>query len=201
MNLVEWIATKKGSKEALESNITVLDRDVRGLSSDVESYVRIRELFSTIGKSVQDRLIGYFSDLVTSMLQIIYGEEYRFELVFEIKRNKPECSPKLYKGDIVLTDLKYDMGGGILDVISFAMRLAVWSLEKPRTEPTFLLDEPFKYVSVDKLTLVGEALKEIVESLDIQLIMVSHEEELIEIADTAYRVINAKGISEIRREK
>ncbi len=201
MNLTEWTNTKRGSKELLESNIIALESSVSTLNDDIGSYTRVRELFSTIGKTVQSKLVNYFNGLVTSMLQIIYGSEYKFELVFDIQKTGPKCFPKLHKGDLILSDLKYDMGGGILDIISFAMRLAVWSLESPRTEPIFLLDEPFKYVSVDKLTLVGEALKEIVESLDIQLIMVSHEEELIGIANIAYRVVNNDGISEIRREK
>ena len=200
MDLVQWAQKTQGYVEGLEKTIKELHTDILECQNQSALYSQVRDLFASVGKATQEQLIGYFEKLGTSMLQTIYGEEYRFVLKFEMKRNKSECAPKVWKGDLEL-DLKDDTGVGVVDVLSFAMRLAVWSLSRPRTEPVFILDEPFKYVSEDKLKLVGNALQELVETLGVQIIMVSHDEELIEAANTAHRVIIHDGISEVRRER
>jgi DNA repair exonuclease SbcCD ATPase subunit len=136
------------------------------------------------------------------MLRTIYGDEYRFGLQFEIKRNKSECKVLVFKNDIELNVKEDETGGGVIDIVSFAMRLAVWSLTRPRTEPLFVLDEPFKFVKgAGKLEMVGQVLQELSKSLGVQIIMASHDDALIEASDTAYRVIIDNDISEVRREK
>ena len=48
----------------------------------------------------------------------------------ERKRNKLECRPVVMEGDYEYT-AKDEMGGGIIDIISFAFRVVLWSLESP----------------------------------------------------------------------
>jgi len=198
MNLVEWSIFTQGQRDALRKSVKNLEKSIDSKEKDKNVYIEVRDLFASVGKATQDMLIQYFENLGTSLLKTIYGDEYRFSLVFEIKRNKSECSPKIMKGDIQV-DLKDEVGVGVVDILSYAMRLAIWSLQKPRTDPIFLLDEPFKYVSKDKMPLVGEALRELTENLGAQTIMISHDEELIDIGDSAYKVEINNNVSEVKR--
>ena len=198
MNLVEWSAYKQGQREILEKTIKVHENTIDKKEKEKDIYIQVRDLFASVGKATQDALIQYFENLGTSLLQTIYGSEYKFTLVFEIKRNKSECTPKVMKGDIQV-DLKDEIGVGVVDVLSYAMRLAIWSLQKPRTEPVFILDEPFKYVDKNKRSLIGEALQGLTESLGAQTIMISHDDELIDIGNSAYQISITNNVSDVRR--
>ena len=198
MTLIETLQRKRGYKEKLEEDYKSLRRSVRQNKRQYKRYISVRELFSSVAQSTQDNLVGYFENIGASMLKTIYGDEYKFTLSFKQQYNKNICILHVYKDDIEL-DLKDDVGVGIIDVLSFAMRLAIWSLSSPRTDNVFILDEPFKYVSVDKLPLVGEALHELSDTLNVQIIMVSHDEELIDIADAAYKVEISNKISSVER--
>jgi len=127
-------------------------------------------------------------------LKSIYGDEYKLVLSFEVKRGKSEAGISVFKGDMELS-LDEETGGGIVDVAALAMRFALWSLMEPRTSPVFVLDEPARFVSKDKLPLMGDILKELSKKLGVQIIMVSHEDELIGIADLAYKVSIENNIS------
>ena len=77
----------------------------------------------------------------------------------------------------------------MVDLLSFAMRIILWSLQADRSRNTFILDEPFKFLgSGERLQHAGQMLSEIARSLQVQLIIVTHEEELAELAETAYQV-------------
>jgi len=134
--------------------------------------------------------------IVTTALQTVYGDNYSFRLDYEIKRNQAEATPMLIYRDRELS-LKDEVGGGIVDVVSFAFRLSLWSLTTPRTEPVFLLDEPFKFVSKDRVENVGEMLKHLSEMLGIQLILVTHEGALAETADATWVVSQEEGSSSV----
>ena len=198
MNLLEWSSYQKGQRDSLESSMKQLEKDIDSKNKEKDIYIQVRDLFASVGKATQDMLIQYFENLGTTLLKTIYGDGYKFSLQFEIKRNKSECKPIVIKDNIELS-LTDEIGVGVVDVLSFGMRLAIWSLKKPRTDPIFLLDEPFKYVSKDKLSLVGDALRELSEKLGAQIIMISHEEELTDFANSAHKVKIIDNVSEVSR--
>jgi hypothetical protein len=57
------------------------------------------------------------------------GENYKFKTDFIIKRNKSECEFFLEKDDVKMSLLN-STGGGILDVIMFALRISLLILKK-----------------------------------------------------------------------
>lgn len=63
----------------------------------------------------------------------------------------------------------------------------MWSLENPKSRGVIILDEPMKNMG-DLIVLGGEMLREIAHKLGLQLIIITHEKELIDIADKAYHV-------------
>ena len=77
-------------------------------------------------------------------------------------------------------------GGGTIDIALFALRLGSWSLSQPRSRPVIILDEPFRFVSRDKMPLAGQMLKETSEQLGLQIILITHIAELIEWSDKVF---------------
>lgn len=117
--------------------------------------------------------------LVTRCLNAVFPDNrYRFNLVFEQKRNQTEAR-------IVLTDdegNEYDPllnnGGGVADVIAFALRLATLTLRVPQPAKVLILDEPFRCVSGEHRGRLADLLELLASELQFQIIMITHMKEL-----------------------
>jgi DNA repair exonuclease SbcCD ATPase subunit len=73
----------------------------------------------------------------------------------------------------------------------------MWRLQTPPSRPTIVLDEPFKHLSQDLRPKAAEMLKEISSKLGLQIIMVTHDVDLVEAADRLFLVSQRNGISKV----
>jgi DNA repair exonuclease SbcCD ATPase subunit len=134
-------------------------------------------------------------------LDTCWDKEYEFAVDFEIKRNRTEASLNFMAVD---KEIKYAVdpveedAGGAIDVASFALRLAAWSLGK--TEPVIVVDEPFKWLSKDLKFKAGELMMELRDKLKLQFIMVTHIDDMIDISDRVFIVTKRQGISAVKQK-
>lgn len=190
--------------EKLQSEVKLLNdlktqkqEDFENLKSHSEDLVKARWVLSTVAEQTQLRFKEKVESLVTMAIQSVFDRPFQFVMIFEQKRNKFECRPVVMEDGVEYIP-KEDMGGGIVDIISFALRVVLWSLQKPRTRNVLVLDEPMKYVGKGELLdKAGNMLREISHQLGIQLILVTHEPQLSEIADIAYQVSHKKNGSQV----
>lgn len=137
-------------------------------------------------------------EIVTSALTVVYGEAYEFRLDLQVRSNRPELDYYLKRGDIV-TQLKppdYDNGGGIVDVITLALRLAVAELDN--VKGTLWLDEIGKHVSARFAPHVAFFLKEYSEKFKRQMVLITHNSDLAEAGDLSLAVSYNGNRSEVR---
>jgi len=139
----------------------------------------------------------FVEEIVTLALASVYGQDYSFEMVYDIKRGRSEVQFYVKKNGCQL-DPKSEVGGGVMDVASFGLRLALWAISRPRPTPVFLYDEPTRFVSKDLSEQVADMIREVAKSLEVQVIMISHDEVLIGAADKAWRVEQRNGVSEVK---
>jgi hypothetical protein len=112
--------------------------------------------------------------LVNALLQIV---DPNLKFSVEVNTETTTCTLKIEKDGVVF-DPKFELGGGIVDLVAAGLRLGLWSLGS-RT-PLLVLDEPFRFLSRNYKPLVGELLKEIVEQLpNVHILMVTHDPDLI----------------------
>ena len=163
----------------------------------VDDLTKARWVLSEVLRITQEKFTGYVENLVTMAIQAIWDRKTKFIARFEIKRNKSECQLLVQEGDGEPFVPKDEDGGGLVDVISTALRVVLWSLEKPRSRNVLLLDEPFKNVG-NLLPRAGQMLKDISEKLGIQLIINTHDKALMDIADRSWTVTHRDGTSTVR---
>jgi DNA repair exonuclease SbcCD ATPase subunit len=125
--------------------------------------------------------------VVSASLEAVFDDPYEMVVRFVQRRNKTECDLKFKRGQYEIDPL-FASGGGAVDVAAFALRVASWSMQTPRSRPVLILDEPFRYLSPNLLPRASEMVKRISEELGIQIIMISHSDELIDSADKAFAV-------------
>ncbi len=174
-----------GKQEMLISQKKDLAEKVSNLIKRKEAIEKATILVQRVALETQEQLKIQITDIVQSALDSCFGNVYTFQVDFEIKRGKTECNLRFFKGKFEIDPLTSD-GGGLSDVISFALRIASWSLGT--SAPVLILDESGKWLSRDLQPLFAELIKELSQRLHFQIIEVSHIPEMIESADKVFRV-------------
>lgn len=187
-----------GRKEAIEASLTSKKMELEDISNKIIGGEMALEIIQKVALETQSALKYNIEAPVTIALESILDEPYEFKLNFDIKRNKTECALKFSRNGNEITP-KDSSGGTALDIASFALRLALYSVSFNKTMPVFLLDEFTKHVSVDKREMVSAFVKELADKLDYQFITISHDEKLTSSADNVIRVSMRDGVSSIKK--
>ena len=179
-------------RELLEEQLDSTERKYRRLKRDLKHSENAKQLLQKGAQETQQRLEYHISNIATLALTTVFDESYGFVARFVIRRNATECDLLLVKDGREMSPMDA-VGGGVIDIISFALRIAYWSMKPNR--PVFILDEPFRFLSVDLQDRASEMLKTISEELGLQIIMVSHLPNIIGSADKVFNVKQVKGKS------
>ena len=152
----------------------------------------------TVAQSTQEKLKFQIEDIVNIALETVFPDEYEFKIEFNVSRGKTDAELVfLDKRTGQTIDPMDAAGGGVVDLTCFALRIASWALENG-TDNLIILDEPFKFVSRDLVERAGEILKTLSEKMKLQIIMVTHIPEFIDVADKVFEVKkNEKGVSRV----
>ena len=139
------------------------------------------------------------------MSTIYFESNVEFEIELSELRNK--ANAEFYVTNItdeftIKTKPELSRGGGVVDIVSLALRIAFLQIHKPPIEGPLILDEPAKHVSEDYIYNVGDFLKETSEMFSRQIIMVTHNQHLSAIANQAYKVqlVNSESICTLIEE-
>jgi len=174
--LLEQLEEKK---ESLIKNENYYDR-----------LIRARWVVTEVIRLTQENFKNKVEPLITMAVQAVFEKDYKFELIFERKRNQFECRPVLMENGIERT-AKDDLGGSVVDIISIAFRVVMMAIERPRSRALIVLDEPMKNVGQqEELILAGQMWMEISKKLKMQIILITHMTEFAEIAETVFEVVN-----------
>lgn len=162
-------------------------------SEDAQEYhedaIKARTIFQTAAENTQKIMEEQMSTLVTSAMEGIFPDPYEFLVRFVQRRNKTECDLLFRKNGEEYKPVE-SSGGGPLDIASFALRVAFWCIQKNRN--TIILDEPFKFLSVDLQPKAGELLKRLSDELGIQFIVITHLSELLPFGDNIIKIEKGK---------
>ncbi len=186
-----------GERSALLQEIEARKRRLEEVREEAECLEKVRLLLMEAARHAREQGRQQVEYLVTHALQFIFGGDLEF------KRARPEaefyvCST--YGGDARVETTPQDArGGGVVDVISLALRLALLHAFTPRIGGPVILDEPGKHLSEEFSPQLARFLKSYSQSLGRQIIMVSHNQHLADSADVAYLVEMHQGISSVRR--
>lgn len=134
-------------------------------------------------------------DIVSEALNVVYGGRHRFIIDLVVRSNRPEADYYLSDNGVT-TQLKppdYGRGGGKIDVITLALRLAITEiLQIPG--PLFL-DEVGKHIDkvedgdTTALENLAYFLQEYSRQFNRQIILITHHDALASIGDVSLRVV------------
>ena len=150
----------------------------------IEILQKTRAVLLQIGEETQKEIKQYIEETVTFALQSVFDDDYQFLIEFDYtKREQFEVYFYINHLGIKLEPRKDTCSGGVIDVSAFALRLICLTLEEEDIAAILILDEPFKNVSAKFIPAVGQMVVDVAELLELQIIMVTHEEGFIETAN------------------
>lgn len=156
------------------------------LSRNIKAHDEAQLFLAEVARLIHRETVAKIENLVTLCLRAVYERPFDFKLDFKEKRKTVEAKPIIKEGKYEY-DPKEDKGGGMIDLISFAFRIILWNIQEPKTRRLFILDEPFKRAGT-YIVKIGSMLKYLSDKLKIQMIILTHEDELIDICDRVYRI-------------
>lgn len=168
-------------KQMLKDKKQKLDK----LNVNISAYSKAIDILTRTSNLVHKSIVEKVENIVTLAIRHVYDRDFEFKLIYEQKRNNIEARPVIMEGGDEY-NIEEDEGGGLIDIISFALRIILWKLQNT-TRNLFFLDEPFKWTGsyIDK---AGEMLKYLSKELRFQVVLISHDDSLIDICDRVYRV-------------
>jgi len=192
---------QKGQQLQIENTIVETNRTVNEKKRDLQRHEKAREIIREVGIKTQNQLSFHISDITSLALEAVFSDPYKLVVEFVQRRNKTECDLYFDRDGNRMEPLLAS-GGGAVDVAAFALRIASWSMQRPKSRNVIILDEPFKHLKgVRENILVLDMVKEISNKLGVQIIMVSDEridrEEIVMRADKVFETKTKKEVTEV----
>ena len=176
MNKIEEIRDKlnqkKGQLQILENKLAESEKSFQDNRQEYIRTERAQVVIQIVAKKTQEQIKFFIEDLVTSAIHLIIEKMYFFRLEFVPKRNKSEAELFLETEHGHRINPNSSSGGGLCDVISFALRMSLFNLKKGKKNNSIFLDEPFKFLKGRKSKAV-ELLRKIQKDIGIQFIITS----------------------------
>lgn len=191
---------EKGKRDILQEQLESLEVELEQSRSEVELLEKVILLLQRTSEYAREQSKQQIESLVTKCLQFVFDKSISFEIDIYEQRNTANADFYLVNtiGDIdIRTKPEVSNGGGIVDIISLALRISFLELNDPKLEGPIIFDEPAKHVSEDYIFNIGDFLKESSRMFDRQIIMITHNPHLAALADLSYIVEIEDNISKV----
>lgn len=154
-----------------EGRLTKEREALKEAKAEAEATRQALELLQSVAQAVQQSAHARITSIVTACLKAVFDDPYTFHIDFERRRGKTEADLYFMKGGERF-ERPWRVGGGTLDVASFALRIACLVLTKPALRRVIIADEPFKNVNGrENRRRVREMMETLPKELGVQVIM------------------------------
>lgn len=190
-----------GQRTYIEEKLVDVEENIKNINEKIDLYSNVVLLLQKTATYAREQAKFQIEDMVTKCLQYVFEKDIEFVINFQELRNNPSAEffiSSVFDGEKIFTDPQSSHGGGVVDVLSLALRTAFLELQDPPFEGPLILDEPGKHVSSDYIFNLGEFIQQSTLSFDRQVIMVTHNDHLAQMGDRTYLVDIRGGKSLVR---
>lgn len=159
----------RGALDALKASRETKAASLAEAMDRRQAILATQVLIMATAKKVQNRLKGHLQDMVQSALDSVFPGSYDYKVEFVTSAGRTEVDMWLDK-DGTRMELLSQTGGGVSDVVAWALRIACWVMGK--TDNVILADEPFKCIRGRPRMLLGDLIYKLSHRLKLQIIMV-----------------------------
>lgn len=190
---------EKGKLQVISQNFENTKKELDKEIKYEDLLTKVILLFQKTATYAREQSKRQVEDLVTRCLQFIFETDIEFLIELSEKRSVPNAEfyvrSNYDEGYSIITKPELERGGGVVDIISIALRIAFIQLHKPVLQGPIILDEPGKHVSEDYIFNLADFLSKSSSLFKRQIIMVTHNAHLAQICDKSYSVDIKNGVS------
>ena len=194
--LEKQLAIAENDLEKTKKYIEELRNKKNSKSSKISLFMGCNDFLRDMDIKVKTDITNKIETLVTKLYQYVFQSQDRFVIKYETKAGVTNAYFLIETnkgGKSFLIDPMDSDGGGKIDVISLGLRIATLLYFTPRIERILVLDEPLVMISnssssSDYKSRAAEFLKTISREHKIQIIIVTHDSELMDVADKNFKV-------------
>jgi hypothetical protein len=192
---------RKGQRIEVARTIETTTLTVKEQERSLRRHEEAREIIRAVGLKTQQQLSFHIGDISSLALEAVFNDPYTLAVEFVLRRNKTECDLYFVRRENRVDPLE-GSGGGPADTAAFALRVASWSMQMPRSRNMLFLDEPFKHLKGENENRrMLDMIRKISTELGVQIIMISDErisrEATIDATDRLFEVKIRNGISSV----
>jgi len=152
-----------------------LDHDIREFNAATAEFVAVdeaREVAKSVAAKLQQKAHDSIASVVSRCLSAVFDDPYEFRIDFVEARGKTEARLQFIRDGLKLEDPLNEVGGGVIDVASLALRVACLLLSRPQLRRVLILDEPWKNIRGEgNRRRTREMLLRMADDLKIQFII------------------------------
>lgn len=196
--LRDTLVAQRAKRDLLEAQRVTASNTKADAEKQLGIYDKVQILLQKTSDYARRQTKERIESIVSEALNVVFGGTHRFVIELGLKANQPVAEYWLNDGATItkLEKPDYDRGGGKVDIIALALRLAIGEMEGVRG-PLFL-DEVGKHVSKEYAPHVAYFLKEYSAQFNRQIILITHNADLAEIGEISLEVRRSQsGESEV----
>ena len=172
-------------RQIAKDSLVTKQTQVQDLLQSLKDHEMASAILLNVAKKTQQNLAYRLSNLVSTCLSSVFDEPYTFEVKYEEKRGKTEIDFNLTRDGMSLDNPILSVGGGVVSVIAFALRMACLCLSTPPLRRVLVLDEPFTAVhGEDQQRKVGELVNRLSEELNLQILLIANLQDSKTLLET-----------------
>ena len=181
-SMIDYRTKLDGARAAYALAADSVAQEKRGIAAAETAVMEAgeaRRILQVSAQAVQQQAHARIAGVVSRCLETVFAEDaYQFKMDFVQKRGRTEARLLLVRDGLEISPLDA-AGGGVVDVASFALRLACLVLSRPPVRRLIVADEPMKHLSKNYRPQVRALLAELAAELEIQFIIVTHDPALM----------------------
>ena len=190
----EKLNTLKVKKQSNEELLKSRKQRLEEIKTETEEVLKSISVCQNVATEVQKQLSVKIDTIVNLALATCFGDEYTFKLNYVPARGKTEVEFLLLQNGKEIDPMNQN-GGGLIDILCFALRVAVFNIS--HTDDFMVYDEPFRFVSKGLREKVAEVVHTFSERLNIQIVEVTHVEELMDNSDKRFVIKKINKVSDV----
>ena len=194
----------KAKENTIKNEINSIKSKIQNKENENIELEKIITILTSTATTVRDNARKHFEEIITNALQFV-TQSKDYEFIIKELTGRSKASYEFYikstvNGVECIQKPEDANGGGFVDIISVASKYAYLELfNDPKImNSTLFYDEPGKMISEQMSIKFAEYIKFLGVNNNKQTIMITHNENLLNIADKTFIVIkDNKGVSNV----
>ena len=140
------VMDKRTELDSLQKRKSQEKKELRSTKELIAVTEEATAVLQSVAQAVQHKIHSKIAGVVSKCIASVFDDPYEFKIHFEKKRGKTEARPVFVRDGHELSPMD-GIGGGVIDIAAFALRVVCLVLKRPQGRKVLIADEPFKNVN------------------------------------------------------